>query len=151
MRTLIQVRTTEDVKIKIQKQAEILNMSISQFLLKSVEDKKEFINIFEQFDKEFRNIKEKIDTSFYYLKEDTQEIQSIINEEKEDNKHYSTLDIPKEEISKTDLILIKGNVLEVLEHNKEEGYLLAINILNDKKLQLKYENLTDDLVVKRRS
>lgn len=146
-KALIQLRTTKTIKEKIQKKADTLNLSITQFLLKSVEDKDEFISVFEVFNRHFQEIKEKIDTSFYYLKEDTEELKEI---KSGSNKHFITININKEDIEESDLILIKGNVLEVLEHNKDEQVFIALNLINDKKLQLKYENFTEDTIIKRK-
>ena len=150
MKALIQIRTTEEMKAKIQKQADTLNMSVSQLLLKSVEDNKDFISIFERFYKEFENINENISSTFYFFKQDIYELKEgklVTNESK---KHYVDIKIPKENIIEEDLIVLKGNVLEVLENNVEGSYFLVLNLINNTKMQLTYDKFTDDAIVKRR-
>lgn len=150
MKALIQIRTTEEMKAKIQKQADALNMSVSQLLLKSVEDNKDFISIFERFYKEFENINENISSTFYFFKQDIDELKEgklVTNESK---KHYVDIKIPKENIIEEDLIVLKGNVLEVLENNVEGSYFLVSNLINNTKMQLTYDKFTDDAIVKRR-
>ena len=150
MKALIQIRTTEEMKAKIQKQADTLNMSVSQLLLKSVEDNKDFISIFERFYKEFENINENISSTFYFFKQDIDELKEgklVTNESK---KHYVDIKIPKENIIEEDLIVLKGNVLEVLENNVEGSYFLVSNLINNTKMQLTYDKFTDDAIVKRR-
>ena len=141
----LHIRTTKEEKERIQIESDKLNLSISNYVLKCVNDKKEFISVFEYFKKEFTEVKEKIDTSFYYLKEDTE-----ILKENDDDKSFITININKEEIEKKDLIIIKGNVLEVLEHKNDEQIVIVKNLMNDKRLQLNYTNLTEDMVIKRR-
>ncbi len=150
MKTLIQIRTTEEMKAKIQKQADTLNMSVSQLLLKSVEDNKDFISIFERFYKEFENINENISSTFYFFKQDIDELKEgklVTNESK---KHYVDIKIPKENIIEEDLIVLKGNVLEVLENNVEGSYFLVSNLINNTKMQLTYDKFIDDAIIKRR-
>lgn len=150
MKALIQIRTTEEMKAKIQKQADTLNMSVSQLLLKSVEDNKDFISIFERFYKEFENINENISSTFYFFKQDINELKEgklVTNESK---KHYVDIKIPKENIIEEDLIVLKGNVLEVLENNVEGSYFLVSNLINNTKMQLTYDKFIDDAIIKRR-
>ncbi len=150
MKALIQIRTTEEMKAKIQKQADALNMSVSQLLLKSVEDNKDFISIFERFYKEFENINENISSTFYFFKQDIDELKEgklVTNESK---KHYVDIKIPKENIIEEDLIVLKGNVLEVLENNVEGSYFLVLNLINNTKMQLTYDKFIDDAIIKRR-
>ena len=150
MKALIQIRTTEEMKAKIQKQADALNMSVSQLLLKSVEDNKDFISIFERFYKEFENINENISSTFYFFKQDIDELKEgklVTNESK---KHYVDIKIPKENIIEEDLIVLKGNVLEVLENNVEGSYFLVSNLINNTKMQLTYDKFIDDAIIKRR-
>lgn len=150
MKALIQIRTTEEMKAKIQKQADTLNMSVSQLLLKSVEDNKDFISIFERFYKEFENINENISSTFYFFKQDIDELKEgklVTNESK---KHYVDIKIPKENIIEEDLIVLKGNVLEVLENNVEDSYFLVLNLINNTKMQLTYDKFIDDAIIKRR-
>ncbi len=150
MKALIQIRTTEEMKAKIQKQADTLNMSVSQLLLKSVEDNKDFISIFERFYKEFENINENISSTFYFFKQDIDELKEgklVTNESK---KHYVDIKIPKENIIEEDLIVLKGNVLEVLENNVEGSYFLVSNLINNTKMQLTYDKFIDDAIIKRR-
>ena len=150
MKALIQIRTTEEMKAKIQKQADTLNMSVSQLLLKSVEDNKDFISIFERFYKEFENINENISSTFYFFKQDIDELKEgklVANESK---KHYVDIKIPKENIIEEDLIVLKGNVLEVLENNVEGSYFLVSNLINNTKMQLTYDKFIDDAIIKRR-
>lgn len=150
MKALIQIRTTEEMKAKIQKQADALNMSVSQLLLKSVEDNKDFISIFERFYKEFENINENISSTFYFFKQDIDELKEGKLVKNESKKHYVDIKIPKENIIEEDLIVLKGNVLEVLENNVEGGYFLVLNLINNTKMQLTYDKFTDDAIVKRR-
>ena len=150
MKALIQIRTTEEMKAKIQKQADTLNMSVSQLLLKSVEDNKDFISIFERFYKEFENINENISSTFYFFKQDIDELKEGKLVKSESKKHYIDIKIPKENIIEEDLIVLKGNVLEVLENNVEGSYFLVLNLINNTKMQLTYDKFTDDAIVKRR-
>lgn len=150
MKALIQIRTTEEMKAKIQKQADTLNMSVSQLLLKSVEDNKDFISIFERFYKEFENINENISSTFYFFKQDIDELKEGKLVKNESKKHYVDIKIPKENIIEEDLIVLKGNVLEVLENNVEGSYFLVLNLINNTKMQLTYDKFTDDAIVKRR-
>lgn len=150
MKALIQIRTTEEMKAKIQKQADTLNMSVSQLLLKSVEDNKDFISIFERFYKEFENINENISSTFYFFKQDIDELKEGKLVKSESKKHYVDIKIPKENIIEEDLIVLKGNVLEVLENNVEGSYFLVLNLINNTKMQLTYDKFTDDAIVKRR-
>lgn len=150
MKALIQIRTTEEMKAKIQKQADTLNMSVSQLLLKSVEDNKDFISIFERFYKEFENINENISSTFYFFKQDIDELKEGKLVKNESKKHYVDIKIPKENIIEEDLIVLKGNVLEVLENNAEGSYFLVLNLINNTKMQLTYDKFTDDAIVKRR-
>lgn len=150
MKALIQIRTTEEMKAKIQKQADALNMSVSQLLLKSVEDNKDFISIFERFYKEFENINENISSTFYFFKQDIDELKEGKLVKNESKKHYVDIKIPKENIIEEDLIVLKGNVLEVLENNVEGSYFLVLNLINNTKMQLTYDKFTDDAIVKRR-
>lgn len=150
MKALIQIRTTEEMKAKIQKQADTLNMSVSQLLLKSVEDNKDFISIFERFYKEFENINENISSTFYFFKQDIDELKEDKLAKNESKKHYIDIKIPKENIIEEDLIVLKGNVLEVLENNVEGSYFLVLNLINNTKMQLTYDKFTDDAIVKRR-
>ena len=150
MKALIQIRTTEEMKAKIQKQADALNMSVSQLLLKSVEDNKDFISIFERFYKEFENINENISSTFYFFKQDIDELKEGKLVKNESKKHYVDIKIPKENIIEEDLIVLKGNVMEVLENNVEGSYFLVLNLINNTKMQLTYDKFTDDAIVKRR-
>ena len=150
MKALIQIRTTEEMKAKIQKQADTLNMSVSQLLLKSVEDNKDFISIFERFYKEFENINENISSTFYFFKQDIDELKEGKLVKNESKKHYVDIKIPKENIIEEDLIVLKGNVLEVLENNVEGSYFLVLNLINNTKMQLTYDKFTDDAIIKRR-
>lgn len=150
MKALIQIRTTEEMKAKIQKQADALNMSVSQLLLKSVEDNKDFISIFERFYKEFENINENISSTFYFFKQDIDELKEGKLVKNESKKHYVDIKIPKENIIEEDLIVLKGNVLEVLENNVEGSYFLVLNLINNTKMQLTYDKFTDDAIIKRR-
>ena len=150
MKALIQIRTTEEMKAKIQKQADTLNMSVSQLLLKSVEDNKDFISIFERFYKEFENVNENISSTFYFFKQDIDELKEGKLVKSESKKHYVDIKIPKENIIEEDLIVLKGNVLEVLENNVEGSYFLVLNLINNTKMQLTYDKFTDDAIVKRR-
>lgn len=150
MKALIQIRTTEEMKAKIQKQADTLNMSVSQLLLKSVEDNKDFISIFERFYKEFENINENISSTFYFFKQDIDELKESKLVKSESKKHYVDIKIPKENIIEEDLIVLKGNVLEVLENNVEGSYFLVLNLINNTKMQLTYDKFTDDAIIKRR-
>ena len=150
MKALIQIRTTEEMKAKIQKQADALNMSVSQLLLKSVEDNKDFISIFERFYKEFENINENISSTFYIFKQDIDELKESKLVKSESKIHYVDIKIPKENIIEEDLIVLKGNVLEVLENNVEGSYFLVLNLINNTKMQLTYDKFTDDAIIKRK-
>ncbi len=150
MKALIKIRTTEEMKAKIQKQADALNMSVSQLLLKSVEDNKDFISIFERFYKEFENINENISSTFYFFKQDIDELKEGKLVKNESKKHYVDIKIPKENIIEEDLIVLKGNVLEVLENNVEGSYFLVSNLINNTKMQLTYDKFIDDAIIKRR-
>ena len=159
MKALIQIRTTEEIKIKIQKQAEELNMSVSQFILKSVEDKKDFVSIFEHFNKDFKELKDITTEGFYCLREDIQDVALDFNEKNkhnssdfnDKNKHYSKVDIEKEEIIETDLIIISNNIFEVIEHNREGEYFLVSRLSDGENKKLSYENYRSDSIIKRRS
>lgn len=145
---LIQIRTTENIKQKLQAEADNLELSLSQYILKCVEDKRDLVMFFEAFKREIVDVKDKIDTSFYYLKQDTD---SLMNKENEDIKSYITIKIDTENLIKSDIIIIKGNVLEVIKNDKEDKIIYANNLLNDKKLQVQYQSFTEDVIIKRRA
>lgn len=143
----LSINLTLDEKKEIEMLSKSVNLTMTDFILNSVNDKKITINQIQKIDESITDFNsfllENLTKKLESLKEDTLEIKS--------QKSFITISINKEDIKKGDIIIFKNNFLEVIKNSVEEKEFYLINLFNDKKNLIKYESLTDEIIVKRRA
>lgn len=143
----LSINISLEQKKEIEMLSKSLNLTMTDFILNSVNDKKITINQIQKIDESITDFNsfllENLTKKLESLKEDTLEIKS--------QKSFITISINKEDIKKGDIIIFKNNFLEVIKNSVEEKEFYLINLFNDKKNLIKYESLTDEIIVKRRA
>lgn len=146
-KTKIIMNTTVAKKEEIQRISSSLNLTMTDYILSSLDDKKFIV---EQTEKVNQNV---LNSSSVLLTELTEMLSSIKEDTKEINssfKPFVEINISSfKEIRQGDLLILKGNTIEVFENDLDENKLYVMNLVNNKKHQLSYEQLVDSIVKRR--
>lgn len=138
-----------DVSIKeeIQSTSASQNLTMTDYLLSCHNNNKFTIA---QNEKINQNI---LNSSSVLLTELTKMLSSIKEDTKKINtsfKPFVEINISSfKEIRQGDLLILKGNTIEVFENDLDENKLYVMNLVNNKKHQLSYEQLVDSIVKRR--
>lgn len=138
----LQIRCSQEEKESIKLQAEKFNLSVSQYALKCIKEKGNFVSIYDSLESKIELIREQNDNQFYYLKEDLEELKN--KENTASKKEYIEIKLSnKEDVSnyKIDDILVANEKSFIVEAILENG-LGVKSLLTTNTSKINTENLS---------